>query len=61
MVLVNGIWLRRIGDKVQVLVDRGEGRWHVVIEERADGAFSHCVHPTGINRAPVAVDVVCEA
>lgn len=44
---INGLWLRKIGDEVQVLVSMG-GRWRVVIQERGDGEFSHIVEPGGI-------------
>lgn len=46
---INGIWLRKIGSEVQVLVNMG-GRWRVVIQEQADSEFSHIVEPGGIAR-----------
>lgn len=55
-VSISGIWLRKIGDKVQVLVEsKGkQGRhWFLVIEEQEDGAFSHIAEPSGILDAPV--------
>lgn len=44
---INGLWLRRIGDETQVLVQVG-GRWRLVIQEQFDGQFSHIVEPGGI-------------
>jgi hypothetical protein len=41
------IWLRRDGEHVAVLIDVC-GIWIEVIRERADGAFSHIVEPSGI-------------
>ena len=55
-VSISGIWLRKIGDKVQVLAEsKGKfGRhWFLVIEEQEDGAFSHIAEPEGILDAPV--------
>jgi hypothetical protein len=49
---VRGIWLRKIGDQVQVLAEGDDG-WHLVIEERADGNYSHIVEPPGIIAAPL--------
>jgi hypothetical protein len=43
---IEAIWLRRSGDKVQVLFE-SLGKWHLAIEEPADGSFSHIAeHPT---------------
>jgi len=55
-VSISGIWLRKIGDKVQVLAEsKGKhGRhWFLVIEEQEDGAFSHIAEPEGILNSPV--------
>ena len=49
---VKGIWLRRIGDEVQVLAE-GEDGWRLVITERIDGYFSHIAEPSGIASAPL--------
>ncbi len=49
---VKGIWLRRIGDEVQVLAE-GEGGWRIVITEAIDGQFSHIVETSGIASAPL--------
>lgn len=51
MVLLHGIWLRRIGDRVEVLVELYPGRWHIIIEEQADAPFSHIVEASGIAKA----------
>jgi hypothetical protein len=37
---ITAIWLRRIGDKAQVLAEI-DGKWRQVIEESLDGSFSH--------------------
>jgi hypothetical protein len=55
-VCISGIWLRRIGDKVQVLAEsKGvHGRhWFLVIEEHAEGSFSHIAESGGILNAPI--------
>ncbi len=49
---VKGIWLRRVGDEVQVLAE-GEDGWRIVITEPLDGQFSHIVEPGGIASAPL--------
>lgn len=50
---INAIWLRRIGDETQVLVNVG-GRWRLVIQEPFDSNFSHIVEPGGIAKAKLA-------
>lgn len=50
---VNAIWLRRIGDETQVLVNVA-GRWRLVIQEQFDGNFSHIVEPGGIAKSKLA-------
>ena len=55
-VSLSAIWLRRIGDKVQVLAEsKGKHGRHffLVIEEQADGAFSHIVEVEGILNSPI--------
>lgn len=37
---ITGIWLRRIGDKAQVLIEIN-GKWRLVVEEYCDASFSH--------------------
>lgn len=49
---ITGVWLRRIGDTAEVLVER-DGRWFLVIDELADGNYSHMVEPAGILQAPL--------
>lgn len=53
---VRSIWLRRIGDQVQVLAEmqepNGSWRFRLVIREHADGSFSHIVEPEGMRTAP---------
>lgn len=49
---INGLWLRRIGDETQVLVQVG-GRWRVVIQEQFDAQFSNIVEPGGIAKSRV--------
>ena len=55
---IEGLWLRREGDKVIVLVQI-DGQWTEVIRESAEGPFSHTVAPNGIRRrlAGEVVDV----
>lgn len=58
-VAVRGIWLRKLGDQIQVLAEVDDG-WRLVIEEHEDGPFSHIVEPAGIKNSPldlVAKDV----
>lgn len=45
---VQGIWLRREGDHVVVLVEFPDGREVEVIRERLDGCFSHFIHDWGL-------------
>lgn len=55
-ICITGVWLRRIGNKAQVLLE-SEGeygkRWFLVVEEGLDGQFSHIVEPAGILNSPV--------
>lgn len=51
---VEAIWLRRIGDRVQVLFE-SLGEWHLAIEESADGAFSHIAEHPALVAAPLAI------
>jgi len=50
-VAVEGVWLRRVGDEVQVLVEV-DGSWRMLMSEPVDGNFSHVVEPHGIVAAP---------
>ena len=49
---VSAVWLRRIGDRAQVLVEMG-GVWRVVIEEHADGSYSHIAEARSFADRPV--------
>ena len=53
-VLVNGVWLRFLEGKAQVLAEV-EGKWRLLMEESLDGnpTFSHIYEPLGIRSAPV--------
>lgn len=44
---VSGIWLRRIGDEVQVLFEH-DGHWYMGIQEHVEGNFSHIMEPLGM-------------
>lgn len=33
MILIERLWLRKVGQVTQVLVDLGQGEWRLVIEE----------------------------
>lgn len=48
---VSGIWLRRMGEDVQVLAEI-DGEWKLVITEAHDGMFSHIVEEAGMAKAP---------
>jgi len=47
---VEGIWLRRIGDWVEVLVEI-DRKWKTIIREHFDGPFSHICEPSGVAKA----------
>jgi hypothetical protein len=49
---IEAIWVRRIGDKVQVLFE-SLGKWHLVIEEHAEGPFSHIAEHPALKKARV--------
>lgn len=51
-ITVTAVWLRRIGDRVQVLVE-GERGWVLAIEEHADAPFSHIAEGNGAYRWPL--------
>lgn len=44
---VEGLWLRRIGNKVEVLAEHN-GEWYLIMAEQFDGIFSHIYEPSGI-------------
>lgn len=54
---VSGVWLRTLGQVIQLLVEF-DGHWHVVVEEKlpADGSdprIGHIVEPLGIIGSPL--------
>jgi hypothetical protein len=50
---ITAVWLRRIGDTAQVLLEmNGRETWHLVIEESVHGNFSHIAENTAIREAP---------
>ena len=49
---IGGVWLRRHGDYVQVLVEQPDG-WRLCIVEHIDNSFSHITEPAGIAIAPL--------
>lgn len=50
VMLVSGIWVRRIGDYVELLAENPEsGEWVELAREYFDGPFSHIVEPEGIH------------
>jgi hypothetical protein len=58
---IKAIWLRRIGDKVQVLVMREDGFWRLAIEEAAFVAFSHIAERGVLENAPFEDDRIARA
>jgi hypothetical protein len=49
-IVVDYILLRRVGDRIIVFVEV-DGKEYAVITEHFDGPISHCVHPSGVERA----------
>lgn len=49
---ISAVWIRRIGNQVEVLVET-EGKWKVVAKEDHKSSFSHIVEATGCNLWPV--------
>ncbi len=49
---IEAIWLRRIGDRVQVLFE-SLGAWHLAIEEAADASYSHIAEHPSLEAAPL--------
>ncbi len=45
-IVVTGLWLRRIGDRVQMLAEV-DGAWKLAAEEPFDCPFSHIAEPNG--------------
>ena len=54
---VTGVWLRTIGDRVQVMVELDGKEWRIVNDEQLhDGAktiISHITEPAGIVGCPI--------
>lgn len=48
--VVSAVWLRRIGDKAQILAEVG-GVWRILVEEYLDSNFSHIVEARAIEFA----------
>lgn len=44
---ITGVWLRRIGNEIQVLVELEAKEWRLAITEQADGQFSHVADGNG--------------
>ena len=49
---VSGIWVRRIGDDIQLLAEIDE-QWRLIAIDPLDGHLSHIVEPSGILSGPV--------
>ena len=45
-ILMQSVWLRRVGDRVQVLVEVDD-QYSIAIDEDIDAQFSHCAHAVG--------------
>lgn len=54
---VHGIWLRRLGERVEVLAETEPGKWRRIISEPHDAAFSHCAHPNWIALSPLVPEL----
>lgn len=48
---ITAVWLRRIGDEAQVLLEI-DGQWRLVIQEYWDGSYSHIAEAVSPNRWP---------
>jgi hypothetical protein len=49
---IEAIWLRHVGDKIQVLFE-SLGKWYLAIEEDPDAAFSHIAEHPALEAAPI--------
>jgi hypothetical protein len=48
---ITGVWLRMLGERVQVLVE-ADGTWRLVNDEPRHAPVSHITEPGGILKAP---------
>lgn len=48
---MDAVWLRRIGNRAEVLV-QVDGDWRIAITEAADGSYSHCAQARGFGYWP---------
>jgi hypothetical protein len=51
-VAISGVWLRRRGDRAQVLVEH-DGRWRLLADEPLSGHFSHIIEARAIPDRPL--------
>ena len=49
---ITAVWLRRIGDHAEVLVET-MGEWRIVAREPIDSPFSHIAGVRGVNHWPI--------
>src|ERR1700685_3514431 len=48
-VSVSGLWLRKMGDRAEMLAENPEtGEWVLLVSEQIEGNFSHICEPSGI-------------
>ena len=52
VVPISATWLRRRGDKVQLLVEL-DGHWRLLTEESVDGCFSRIIESCQFSGAPL--------
>lgn len=55
--VISGAWLRRLGDKAQMLVELN-GHWRLLASANLGDQFSHIAEPNGMRRAPVDEDAL---
>lgn len=49
-VAVSGLWLRKMGDRAEMLAENpATGEWVLLVSEQIDGNFSHICEPSGIS------------
>lgn len=49
MIAISALWLRRIGDDVEVLIET-DGEWRKVMTEYVDASFSHITEARGMQK-----------